>query len=93
VWKRPVVNDRALARHGGSGLYKAGKTAEKAFDLTEVFEAVSVARSVRLVPHDLGQAQRGEHGDHPLHAPTYGSGDLAGAHLFIFCEQLNDREG
>jgi len=82
-----------LAPHGGSSLDKAGESTEKASDLAGVFEPVSVPLAVRLVPHDLGQAERGQHGAHPLHAPADRSGDLAGAHLCIFCEQLNDREG
>ncbi|MGI0015626.1 MAG: hypothetical protein ACREBU_19595 [Nitrososphaera sp.] len=58
-----------------------------------MFEPVSVPLAVRLVPHDLAQAQRGQHGAHPLHASADGPRDIAGAHLFIVREQLNDREG
>lgn len=58
-----------------------------------MLEPISGPCAFCFISYDLGQAQRGQHGAHPLHAPADGSGDLAGAHLFIFREQLNDREG
>jgi len=57
-----------------------------------VFEPVTIVLSIRVVPHDLGQAQSAEHGAHPLDASADRAGDFAGAKLVIFREQLNDCE-
>ena len=62
-------------------------------DLLRVFEPVLVPFSRRLVPHHLAQPQPRQNIADARHAPADGPGDFAGSHLFIFCEELNDREG
>jgi hypothetical protein len=74
----------AVARaHCGSRLHETGKRDENASYLPRVFGPIAVALSVAAVARDLGQAQRTEHGAHPLHASADRSGDLAWVQLLI----------
>jgi hypothetical protein len=57
-----------------------------------VFELIAVALSVAVVTHDLGQAERAEHGAHPLHASADRLRDLARVQVFIICQQFDHCE-
>ena len=43
-----------------------------------MFEPVPIVFAISVVTHDLGQAQRTEHGAHPLHASADRAGNLLG---------------
>ena len=83
----------AIARaHRRSDLHETGKRGENAPDLPRVFESIAIVLSVAVVAHDLGQAERTEHGAHPLHASADRTGNLARVQLIIICQQFNDCE-
>jgi hypothetical protein len=57
-----------------------------------VLEPIAVALAVAVVTHHLGQAERTEHGAHPLHASANRAGDLTRVQLLIIYQQFNDCE-
>ena len=50
--------------------HESRQRGDHAAHLDGVFEAVAVALSVRVIAHNLGQAQSAEHRAHPLHLPA-----------------------
>lgn len=58
-----------------------------------MFEPVTGPLSLSFVPHHLGKPQCGENIAHPRHATANRRGDLAWAHFFVLCQQLNNCEG
>ena len=65
---------------------------ENVADFTGVLEPIAITFAVAVVAHDLGQAQRAEHGAHPLHASADRAGDLAWVQFVVLGQQLNDCE-
>jgi len=73
-------------------LHKPSETVEYSPYFARVFQPVSVALSISVVAHDVGQTQSAEHGAHPLHASTDRAGNLAWVQFLVLCKQLNDCE-
>ena len=58
----------------------------------ECLSRYPVALPVGVVAHDVGQAQRTEHGAHPLHASADRAGNLAWVQFLVLCQQFNNCE-
>ena len=66
TWKRPVLQAWVCGN-----LHESRQRGDHTAHLDGVFEAISVALSVRVIAHNVGQAQSAEHRAHPLHASPY----------------------
>jgi len=66
TWKRPVLQAWVCGN-----LHESRQRGDHATHLDGMFEAVSIAFAVRVIAHDVGQAQSAEHRAHPLHTSPY----------------------
>ena len=83
----------ALMTIDGCGFYEFCKSSEYVFNLARVFEPVAGIPPFGLVSHDFCNSQGAENIAGARYAAANGFRDLTGAHLFIFSEQGDHREG